>query len=169
MKIYLKEVPEGKSRLSLPIGISITDKINIKAEKAGLADFFLDYNKKVLFGKCTIKMDILLECARCLEIFTYHLSAEFNFMAGDVLKRVNKGIPEENILPFDKQGLELYIGGLLSEELALNIPMKPLCSQDCKGICSNCGADLNKISCKCAQKTNDPRWDELRKLKLRSK
>lgn len=56
---------------------------------------------------------------------------------------------------------------LVLEQLQLNIPMKPLCRSDCKGLCPHCGADLNTTGCGCAAKTVDPRWAALAALRDR--
>lgn len=47
----------------------------------------------------------------------------------------------------------------------LAIPMKKLCSEDCKGLCPKCGKNLNEGTCDCKDENIDPRWDVLRKLK----
>ena len=49
---------------------------------------------------------------------------------------------------------------LTLEQIHLGIPMKPLCRDDCKGLCGNCGSDLNEGPCRCAPKV-DPRWSRL--------
>jgi uncharacterized protein len=49
------------------------------------------------------------------------------------------------------------------------MPMKPLCKEDCAGLCATCGKDLNKVKCKCTQEEIDPRWAELLKLKNSNK
>ncbi len=46
----------------------------------------------------------------------------------------------------------------------LGIPMKPTCGNDCAGLCTGCGADLNEAACLCETPRTDPRWDELLKL-----
>jgi uncharacterized protein len=56
---------------------------------------------------------------------------------------------------------------ILLEQIQLNIPMKPLCQPDCKGLCSTCGADLNLGPCTCEDRSVDPRWAGLAALKSR--
>lgn len=56
---------------------------------------------------------------------------------------------------------------ILIEQLQLNIPMKPLCTPDCKGLCPTCGIDRNTGSCDCAEETGDPRWAALATLRDR--
>ncbi len=53
------------------------------------------------------------------------------------------------------------------EQLELNIPMKPLCRPDCKGLCPTCGADRNETACSCEEPTADSRWAALAALKSR--
>ncbi len=56
---------------------------------------------------------------------------------------------------------------IVLEQLQLNIPMKPLCRPDCRGLCPRCGADLNERECSCAAHAPDPRWAALAALKGR--
>ena len=51
----------------------------------------------------------------------------------------------------------------------LAIPMKKLCSEDCKGLCPRCGKNLNEGPCDCKEETMDPRWEPLQKLKIKNK
>jgi uncharacterized metal-binding protein YceD (DUF177 family) len=57
---------------------------------------------------------------------------------------------------------------ILLEQLQLNIPMKPLCRPDCRGLCPNCGADRNRPgACSCAAPAGDPRWAALASIQRR--
>ena len=56
---------------------------------------------------------------------------------------------------------------ILIEQLQLNVPMKPLCRVDCKGLCPECGAELNAGACPCGETKVDPRWGTLAALKSR--
>ena len=55
------------------------------------------------------------------------------------------------------QGYELDVDQLVCDELLLNLPMKVLCKEDCKGICNRCGANLNRTDCNCDRSSLDPR------------
>jgi len=63
------------------------------------------------------------------------------------------------------EGKELDTTSVLMEQLQLNIPMKPLCHEDCAGICPHCGADRNQVRCTCAESEVDPRWQALERLR----
>jgi uncharacterized protein len=56
---------------------------------------------------------------------------------------------------------------LLVEQLQLNVPMKPVCREDCRGLCPQCGADLSQGDCSCGGQPPDPRWAALAALRDR--
>ena len=51
------------------------------------------------------------------------------------------------------------------QALMLEVPMKPLCSEECRGLCSSCGVNWNREICDCEKNDADPRWEGLMKLK----
>ena len=61
----------------------------------------------------------------------------------------------------------LDLGAICWEEFVLALPVNPLCRPDCKGLCPQCGANLNDGPCQCAPEEGDPRMAVLRGLKLR--
>lgn len=64
-------------------------------------------------------------------------------------------------------GIEVNPLALAWEELVLALPVKPVCEDDCKGLCPNCGTNLNTGSCDCEQESGDPRFAALRSLHLK--
>jgi uncharacterized protein len=54
---------------------------------------------------------------------------------------------------------------IAEERVQMAIPMKPLCREDCKGLCPRCGQDRNVLTCNCSLEETDPRWDALRALR----
>ena len=63
---------------------------------------------------------------------------------------------------------EIPLRQLMEEQFYLSLPMKPLCKDDCKGLCANCGTNLNKATCDCNTQWEDPRLAALRDLKKES-
>jgi uncharacterized protein len=53
----------------------------------------------------------------------------------------------------------------MREQFYLALPMKPLCREDCKGLCPICGVNRNRETCSCRSEWVDPRMEALRKLK----
>ncbi|MTI61086.1 MAG: DUF177 domain-containing protein [Firmicutes bacterium] len=93
--------------------------------------------------------NLVLTCSRCLERFEYKIDIKIN---EELMKdEIN------NISEFD-------ISSILIEHILLIIPIKPICSQDCKGLCVQCGQNLNEGECDCEKDIIDPRMAKLKKL-----
>jgi uncharacterized protein len=54
---------------------------------------------------------------------------------------------------------------LARETLLLELPLAPLCREECRGLCPTCGTDLNQGACRCAPAGRDPRWEALDELR----
>ena len=119
-----------------------------------------------------VSVEMPEQCVRCLEPFQLRLSHDF----AQHLMRSGTADPEE--APDDEIELSLRdldrselvgdvvdLAALLREELLLSQPTKPVCKDDCKGICAGCGAELNSEPCTCPPAV-DPRWDALKDLKF---
>jgi uncharacterized protein len=70
---------------------------------------------------------------------------------------------ETEIGYYQGEGLELE--DALREQVLLAVPLKAVCRPECKGLCPQCGQNLNEGSCSCHEKQEDPRWHALRDLK----
>jgi len=102
---------------------------------------------------------LTLECVRCLEPFDLPITLELEEtfrLAG------TKPVPDMPYAVNDSGWLDLT--PLLREQSWLSIPLKPLCSPDCKGLCPQCGANLNLESCTCQDTKIDPRLAVLREF-----
>lgn len=98
----------------------------------------------------TVDGDAKTSCARCLEDVTFPLTGEiegYYLIAPDAQAPEDMDDDEFEILPADKK---IDLTPLISAALMLEVPLQPLCSDDCKGICPKCGQDLNKGECSCA-------------------
>lgn len=110
----------------------------------------------------------LMICSRCLKEFISPVKTNFNveYVPGGPLSR-----EEEHELTGRELDISFYeedeidIEALVREQILLAVPMKPLCSADCRGICPTCGANLNETACKCGKEEIDPRLAPLKKLK----
>jgi len=102
-----------------------------------------------------------LLCSRCLETFPWEVRMDFEWRV--VRRAADEGVapatadPEDEasvlVAPEGKIGLE----DLATEQLYLNLPLKPICSPACKGLCPTCGANKNLSECACAPEVGDPR------------
>ena len=100
-------------------------------------------------------------CDRCLAEFTNQFEAKQRqlFHLGE------KEIAEnEEIARLPDSTTEIDLSPYLREMVMLNHPIKMICNEDCKGLCPNCGTNLNSELCRCSSEAIDSRWNELRKL-----
>ncbi len=105
-------------------------------------------------------------CHKCLESTRLELNPSFRLI---VQRTVGRGEPEgpaggEDFIRLPAGQGKLSLDPYIYENLIVNIPMQISCRDDCKGLCSVCGRNLNRESCVCSG-TVDSRWDALRKLK----
>ena len=102
------------------------------------------------------------QCARCLKDCELEISDELEYLyytGGD------GAIEDDDLyLPVEIEhfGRNLDIMPQIIESIFTLIPMKILCKEDCAGLCPECGADLNEVTCNCSKKNIDPRLEELR-------
>jgi uncharacterized protein len=112
-----------------------------------------------IFCEGQLRSQVQLECARCLETFAQplnlHLEAQFGFPPIR---------PQgEMIFPIGVKGI-VDLTAPLQEHILLDLPMRPLCKPDCRGLCIECGANLNEETCDCVKETLDPRLVGLKDL-----
>ena len=63
---------------------------------------------------------------------------------------------------------QIDLGQLMEEQFYLALPMKPLCREDCRGLCASCGANLNEETCDCQVRWDDPRLAGLKAMVTRN-
>jgi uncharacterized protein len=109
---------------------------------------------------------VRLECSRCLGEFDLALSTGFDLVFHrEERARLPEGMDEEDfVLLTDTLESRYDIFPRVRESVLLELPIRFLCSEDCKGLCSACGANLNEGLCGCPEKEPDPRWRDLKKL-----
>lgn len=105
-----------------------------------------------------LQAQIDLQCVRCLTSFDQQLTIELDDLFTYPPDRASDpllSIPEDGVLDLNP---------LLREYLLLDIPIQPLCRQDCKGFCPMCGGDLNDTECEHPDTEVDPRLAALKAL-----
>ena len=124
---------------------------------------------KNIWAEGTIQGTLSLTCYRCLNTYGYPLSLTYSYLMiprnnEDHLKDEICLKPEElEVSFFDGVKVELF--DIFREQILLGLPVKQLCSEDCKGLCPECGRDLNLGECSCQAVRDDNPFIILRKLK----
>lgn len=108
-----------------------------------------------------------LTCSRCLEPFTLPVAADFDLRYVPRTENTGEGekeVDEDDLATAYYSNEQIDLTHLIMEQFQLAVPMKPLCADDCKGLCPQCGTNLNTGTCDCNQKWDDPRFAALRNL-----
>ncbi|MEE1043503.1 MAG: DUF177 domain-containing protein, partial [Clostridia bacterium] len=113
------------------------------------------HGKAVSFsGRIEVAIDINAvvntKCARCLKPFQFPVKMD-----------VRETVGEEGII---LEGTILNVDNIVKNNIVVELPIRFLCNDDCKGICSICGADLNITECNCKHEQFDERFAVLKKL-----
>ena len=105
---------------------------------------------------------LVQECRRCLAELNSPFDTELTlvFVPADELGEDAAG----DVYPLEASATELDLRGPIREELVLTVPSFAFCKEDCKGLGSRRGTNLNQENCQCSEEDADPRWDVLRAL-----
>jgi uncharacterized protein len=112
-----------------------------------------------------VRTQVALECSRCLAQFEQSLTSDIQFVIDLAGGKDAEKSEEDGYFVADTSSPYFEIDDLVRESLILSLPLKPLCSEDCKGLCPICGVDLNKKQCHCVKDEIDPRWEQLKELR----
>lgn len=102
-----------------------------------------------------IQADMILKCSRCLKDFNHVFNTDFE-------EEISNKVDTEDIIYFEGDTVDLT--DIVVNNLLLALPMKFLCSEECKGLCPCCGRDINSSKCDCTDENLDPRLTVLKDL-----
>lgn len=114
-----------------------------------------------------VSFSLLIPCGRCLDSvkIPFHLTIERSLDMNLSKEERAEALDEQPYL----NGYNLDVDQLVGDELLLNLPMKVLCGEDCKGICNRCGVNLNHETCECDRTSLDPRMSVIQDIFKQSK
>ena len=161
MQIHLSDITDSEGKhIQLQPELEL-DKISFQMgdypilEKTPVELEITNTGNKVLELKGIGSVTVGIPCDRCLEQVAvkipYEIEQKLDMKKSDT-ERV-QDLDENDYLT----GMDLDVDRLVYLEVLMSWPLKVLCREDCKGICSRCGKNLNKGSCGCAEEPKDPR------------
>ncbi|MFQ5649124.1 MAG: DUF177 domain-containing protein [bacterium] len=113
----------------------------------------------VITSDIMVKIDLI--CDSCLDEFTDEFEDSYTLL----YTTEKEGYAEDEMVRFLNKGtqnIDLTEG--LRESILLALPMRFKCSDECNGLCDQCGTNLNKKTCRCQKEAVDPRWHGLKHL-----
>lgn len=114
-----------------------------------------------------IQTTLEMPCARCLEPVVQDVKREFELLYRPL--GIDAGREELSVTGAEAEigyysGEGLLLEDVLREQVLLAVPLKVICRQDCKGLCPQCGKNMNADSCSC-EEAEDERWSALKDLR----
>jgi uncharacterized protein len=166
----LSRMREARERIErvIPSDAFVTaedDTYRIASPVSLAFDIFKDGKQFHLVGG--VKATLELACGRCLEDFGFPVDASFDVLY--LPHTANTGDSEVEVEDDDLTTAyysddQIDLAQLAREQFYLAVPMKPLCQDACKGLCPECGTNLNSASCSCVRDWTDPRLETLKSL-----
>ena len=161
MQIHLSDITDSEGKhIQLQPELEL-DKISFQMgdypilEKTPVELEITNTGNKVLELKGIGSVTVGIPCDRCLEQVAvkipYEIEQKLDMKKSDT-ERV-QDLDENDYLT----GMDLDVDRLVYLEVLMSWPLKVLCKEDCKGICSRCGKNLNEGPCGCAEEPKDPR------------
>lgn len=128
----------------------------------------LDGNAYRIRGKLLASLDV--GCVRCLASYPMEILETLDLLYLPQSENVARDGEDDRELEENELDVAYYradaidLGHVVLEQIVLALPMKPVCRADCRGLCQQCGANLNETRCECEHDTVDPRWQSLKSL-----
>jgi len=169
MRIELENLEGGKgefARVYPPDELNpVDERVSLIAPATINGKVRLSGNQVFVNGHLDARAQV--ECDRCLKPVQVPVDADFTleYISGSQYESTEVAeLTEEelSVSVFDDHGLD--VDEIVKEQILLAVPTRLLCSEDCKGICPECGTDRNTGECKCVTDDIDPRWAALKNL-----
>ena len=171
----IKIIPDtiGEAGLEKDISVAsdviekILDNEDLKVENPFAIHYVVEREKdsENIHARVDVAGEIKTFCSRCLEPMRYEVRLDLNTDYLPASSDMSEHLEEERISSETGYYRKfISLGEYIISELALSLPMRYICSPDCKGLCSHCGMNLNTEICMC-EKPTDPRLQKLAALK----
>jgi uncharacterized protein len=174
VKIRFEDIPEEgldltfsetESTLADALGaISLSPGTSVDPHVTGHLKLLMEGGRLFVVGR--IHGRTRLQCSRCLVEFPLETDVDIQLgiqQGSEPLDDAERDAVEEDVVFFE--GPEFDPGEIILQELLLALPMKPLCSEECPGLCTRCGALKGSAECTCPpEETTNPRWAALARL-----
>ncbi len=145
---------ECRGNVGMP-GISSIDKTMLGLDIQKFGDEY--------YCRGRLEAEVTLECARCLEPIKQKLADGTDFIALPHESGPAVVKDDEDRVYYDAE-LKADLWEIVRQTVILAVSMKPLCQEDCRGLCPQCGTNLNEKRCKCEARVVDARLEPLKKL-----
>lgn len=161
---------EHYEQIYQPDALASDESFRVAAPVSLALDIRKDKQTFHLTGR--VQTTLELPCSRCLDPITVPVDAPFDLRyqphaPATAAVEDERQIEEDDFATAFYENDRIDLGQLMSEQFYLALPMKPLCSAACRGLCPMCGTNLNRGACTCKRSWNDPRFAVLETLRTK--
>jgi len=135
----------------------------------------IDRVSEMLVVRGNVAVTLQFSCSRCLTDFVHELQCPFEATFVEELPDVEGDDGDEKELTPEEMGIsllqdeEINLVDIIQEQLIMAFPLRPLCKEECKGLCPLCGADLNQTTCQCAPPSGSSKFAALKDFMVEKK
>ena len=177
MKIRIADITEKAKSLETVDKVSFYPTL-LQAQDAGECQFMSSVTVSLSVARefdhirvqGNVGTTVRLTCSRCLSEFTSELSSNFTIFytkAATAQPEDEVELDEQDLISATYSGDEIDFSDEVAEQILLEIPYKPLCSEACNGLCASCGTDLNNFDCTCKSNAVSMAFSSLQGLKVK--
>jgi uncharacterized protein len=158
MLLDIRTIPSGRSVVSQTTGLdAFKDELPPLLGKIS-CEAAIDRMGQVLHVHLRYKGALSLECSRCIGAFACPIEGELRLVVKEQPGRFGPSQDDESVdFYFDSRHPDVDLGSAIYEEIMTDLPIKPLCSEECRGI------ELKSLIS--STEEVDPRWEVLKKIK----
>ena len=175
LQISIKAIPETGKDVSLDLGPEwfkrwLEEDPGLEFSQAAIRGTVnLSKHGREILVRGRLEGELGLACGRCLEPFTAPVETDFDLLLapapqGERPADEELSAPELDVDFYADETVDLE--AIIREQIILMVPLKPLCREDCQGLCPTCGANLNRESCSCPAAKSASPFAQLAKLKV---
>jgi len=119
----------------------------------------------------SVHVPITLTCGRCLVTYASSIDSAFRIIFRKETTRHTEvedetELCDDDLIASTYSGEEIDLAHEIEEQVSMEVPLKPLCDDDCKGLCPSCGADLNTSTCTCPREPINIKFSALKDFKV---
>lgn len=179
MKIFVDQIQDNKPYSlhveepveSFPVLAGMQQAGEITFNGPILSDITIKREYDHLRANGRVTVPATLSCSRCLAGYALVIDSTFTiiFRKGLPLEEAEEDeieLGEQDLISTSYSGNEIDFTHEIEEQVSMEIPLKPLCSEGCKGLCPTCGVDFNKGSCDCARENINLKFGALKDFKV---
>jgi uncharacterized protein len=176
MKISVSKIPDGGMNLRFEKDEAWFRERLLDPQTEGFvvrgiaADVAVRRMKDTVFVEGTATAEVEMPCCRCLEPTRLPLGASFKYTFAPPPDQTGEEweLTAEDLDFAYYQDDMIDLDDIVFEQVLLQVPIKPLCAESCKGLCPQCGGNLNAVDCQCRIENTDARLGVLKTFKVQS-